>query len=138
MSGLGNVIWVLSKKGSSGPDGAPQYRNFVDEDGLQWRKGIRDEFIILDVAITTDGFNGIENEDWKNVDSTVIIKLPDPDVIFDQRQGLNIIDSVNNEIVTIGGFPMANLHQGSSMDTRYDLDTTGITPLNDWTIIVLY
>jgi hypothetical protein len=43
----------------------PVYRIFESETGVLWRQGIRDGYIVLDVALTATGFEGAENTDWK-------------------------------------------------------------------------
>jgi hypothetical protein len=69
--GLRNLGMAPNGAFGSG-DNEPQYRIFTDENGLQWRQGIRDGYIVLDVALTATGFAGTENVDWENVDKTVI------------------------------------------------------------------
>lgn len=70
MLGLGHV----GRAGGMSPsiDLEPQYRIFESETGVLWRKGIRDGYIVLDVALTVTAFSGIENVDWKNIDNTLI------------------------------------------------------------------
>ena len=70
MLGLGHV----GRQGGMSPvvDTEPTYRIFTDENGLQWRQGIRDGWAVLDVALTPTGFAGDDNVDWKLVEETYI------------------------------------------------------------------
>ena len=76
MLGLGHV----GRQGGMSPvvDLDPQYRYFTDENGLQWRQGIRDGYIVLDVALTATGFSGTEDLDWVNVEKTAYLTIPIP------------------------------------------------------------
>ena len=66
-SGRGSGTGVLAE---------PEYRIFEDENGLQWRQGIRDGYIVLDVALTATGFSGTEDLDWENVEKTAYLTIP--------------------------------------------------------------
>jgi hypothetical protein len=46
-----------------------QYREFIDAvSGFKFRVGQRDHFVVYDVELVLDGFNGgTENVDWKNI-----------------------------------------------------------------------
>jgi hypothetical protein len=45
---------------------APQYRYFKETSTL-YRAGIRSGQYVIDKALTTTGFSGVENTDWSNV-----------------------------------------------------------------------
>jgi hypothetical protein len=70
-------VGVLSRGRGTGISTEPQYRIFTDENGLQWRKGIRDGFIVLDIALTATGFNGTEDLDWENINNTKLLTIFD-------------------------------------------------------------
>ena len=43
-----------------------QYR-YYDKDGSKYREGIRNDVFVLDKALTSTGFVGIEDTDWENL-----------------------------------------------------------------------
>jgi hypothetical protein len=50
---------------------ATQYREYEDPiTGDKYRDGVRDSKWVVDKALTTTGFDGIENIDWENIEET--------------------------------------------------------------------
>jgi hypothetical protein len=73
---IGTGIWIGKRSGTGINSSEPQYRIFESETGVLWRKGIRDGYIVLDVALTVTGFAGSENLDWENVDKLSYPEIP--------------------------------------------------------------
>jgi hypothetical protein len=43
--------------------------DFYEYEGTHWRCGVRDGNFCTDKALTPEGFDGVENVDWVNVET---------------------------------------------------------------------
>ena len=69
--GINRLRQGIGSSGNIWVNPEPQYRLFSDGT-IKYRKGIRDDYEVLDVALTATGFSGIEDTDWENVEETLI------------------------------------------------------------------
>lgn len=67
VSGAGAASITLAESGNS--SAGVRYREFT-YGGYTYRTGVRDGVFVLDKELTSTGFDGDENTDWENIETS--------------------------------------------------------------------